>query len=106
MYDNPIKSDRICLIYIVCSRVIRDKKLPRPHNFSIFGSELNNDFMKNQYTLLKNVSGWVVFAITLIVFASTAERSGSLWDVGEFIAGAYKLQVVHPPGAPLFLLVG
>lgn len=62
--------------------------------------------MKNQYNLLKNVSGWVVFAITLIVFASTAERSGSLWDVGEFIAGAYKLQVVHPPGAPLFLLIG
>lgn len=62
--------------------------------------------MNNQYNFLKNVSGWVVFAVTLIVFAATAERSGSLWDVGEFIAGAYKLQVVHPPGAPLFLLVG
>lgn len=62
--------------------------------------------MKNQYHLLKNASGWVVFAVTLVVFISTAERTGSLWDVGEFIAGAYKLQVVHPPGAPLFLLVG
>jgi len=36
----------------------------------------------------------------------SAERTGSLWDCGEFILGAYKLQVVHPPGAPFFLLVG
>ncbi|WP_236974471.1 glycosyltransferase family 117 protein [Membranihabitans maritimus] len=62
--------------------------------------------MKNNYSFLRNLSGWIVFAITFIVFALTAERSGSLWDVGEFIAGAYKLQVVHPPGAPLFLIVG
>ncbi len=62
--------------------------------------------MKNQYNLLKNTAGWVVFGITFIVFAATTERSGSLWDVGEFIAGAWKLQVVHPPGAPLFLTIG
>lgn len=62
--------------------------------------------MNNQYHFLKNLAGWIVFAITFVVFASTVERSGSLWDVGEFIAGAYKLQVVHPPGAPLFLMVG
>ena len=36
----------------------------------------------------------------------SAERVGSLWDCGEFILGAYKLQVVHPPGAPLFILIG
>ena len=29
-----------------------------------------------------------------------------MWDCGEFILGAYKLQVVHPPGAPFFLLIG
>jgi hypothetical protein len=34
------------------------------------------------------------------------ERTGSLWDCGEFILGAYKLQVVHPPGAGLFVIVG
>src|SRR5690625_3011344 len=62
--------------------------------------------MDKQYVLLKKVAGWIAFAITFIVFAATTERTGSLWDVGEFIAGAYKLQVVHPPGAPLFLLVG
>ncbi len=42
----------------------------------------------------------------MIVYYLSAERTGSLWDCGEFILGAYKLQVVHPPGAPFFLLVG
>ncbi len=51
-------------------------------------------------------TGWLVFFITAVVLVLSAERTGSLWDVGEFILGAYKLQVVHPPGAPLFLLVG
>ena len=55
---------------------------------------------------LQNAAGWLVFAITLIVYYFSAERTGSLWDCGEFILGAYKLQVVHPPGAPLFVLVG
>jgi len=57
----------------------------------------------------KNISaagGWLVFLISFVVYYMSAERSGSLWDCGEFILGAYKLQVVHPPGAPLFLLVG
>ncbi len=55
---------------------------------------------------LTNIAGWVVFTIAFIVYYLSAERVGSLWDCGEFIAGAYKLQVVHPPGAPLFLLIG
>ncbi len=53
-----------------------------------------------------NITGWIVFAITMAVYYYSVESTGSLWDCGEFIAGAYKLQVVHPPGAPLFLLIG
>ncbi len=52
--------------------------------------------------LLHKIAGWLVFAIALTVYYFSAERTGSLWDCGEFILGAYKLQVVHPPGAPLF----
>lgn len=58
------------------------------------------------YKRLTTITGWIVFAIAMIVYIMTAERTGSLWDCGEFILGAYKLQVVHPPGAPLFLIVG
>ncbi|MEP7322141.1 MAG: DUF2723 domain-containing protein [Saprospiraceae bacterium] len=53
-----------------------------------------------------NIAGWLVFAFAFIVYFMSAERSGSLWDCGEFILGASKLQVVHPPGAPFFILVG
>lgn len=55
---------------------------------------------------LHRLTGWLVFAIAALVYLYSAERTGSLWDCGEFILGAYKLQVVHPPGAPLFVLVG
>lgn len=55
---------------------------------------------------ISTITGWLVFAIAATVYFFSAERTGSLWDCGEFILGAYKLQVVHPPGAPLFLLIG
>ena len=50
--------------------------------------------------------GWISFLIALIVYLLTLEPTVSLWDCGEFIASAYKLQVGHPPGAPLFLMIG
>jgi hypothetical protein len=50
--------------------------------------------------------GWRVAAVALTVYVLTLEPSTSFWDTGEFIAAAYKLQVPHPPGAPLFLLIG
>ncbi|MCB0566176.1 MAG: DUF2723 domain-containing protein [Phaeodactylibacter sp.] len=55
---------------------------------------------------LHTATGWLVFAIAMTVYFFSAERTGSLWDCGEFILGAYKLEVVHPPGAPLFMIVG
>ncbi len=54
----------------------------------------------------KTIASLTVFLIALVVYYFSAERTGSLWDVGEFILGAYKLEVVHPPGAPLFMLIG
>ena len=59
----------------------------------------------NSYKRISTIVGWTVFGIAALVYYLTAERTGSLWDCGEFILGAYKLQVVHPPGAPLFLII-
>ena len=55
---------------------------------------------------LNNLAGWGVFVIALLTYALTVEPTASFWDCGEFIACAYKLQVPHPAGAPLFLLIG
>lgn len=59
-----------------------------------------------QYKLWNNILGWVSFAIAMVVYSLTVEPSVPLWDCGEFISASYSLQVVHPPGAPLFLLLG
>jgi hypothetical protein len=55
---------------------------------------------------INNLTGWSVFIITLAVYWITMEETASYWDCGEFIAVSYKLEVPHPPGAPLFLLLG
>jgi len=46
-----------------------------------------------------------LFAISAIVYLLTIEPTTSFWDCGEFIATAFKLEVGHPPGAPLFMMV-
>lgn len=55
---------------------------------------------------VNNVTGWVVCAIACIVYILTAEAAGSLWDCGEFVSSCFKVQIPHPPGAPLFVLLG
>ena len=61
--------------------------------------------MKN-YKKFNNIIGWSIFAIATLVYFLTVEPTASWWDCGEYIATAYKLQVGHPPGAPLFQLLG
>ena len=58
------------------------------------------------YNRTNNLLGWLSFLAALIVYTLTLEPTTSFWDAGEFIASAYKLQVVHQPGAPLYLMVG
>ena len=60
----------------------------------------------NNYKYLNNLTGWIVFGIATTVYLLTLEPTASWWDCGEYIATAYKLQVGHPPGAPLFQLLG
>ena len=62
--------------------------------------------MMNNYNKLNNILGWSVFTIASFVYLSTIEQTVSFWDCGEYISTAYKLEVGHPPGAPLFQLFG
>ena len=55
---------------------------------------------------LNNITGWLAGLIATVVYFLTLEPTVSWWDCGEYISTAYKLQVGHPPGAPLFQLLG
>ncbi|WP_150451851.1 glycosyltransferase family 117 protein [Arenibacter lacus] len=52
------------------------------------------------------ITGWFVFFIALTVYTLTVEPTASYWDAGEYISTSAKLQVGHPPGAPLYQIIG
>ncbi|MCX7835279.1 MAG: DUF2723 domain-containing protein [bacterium] len=51
-------------------------------------------------------AGLIIFSISWTVILLTKANTLSYWDCGEFAACAYTLGVPHPPGSPLFILVG
>ena len=57
------------------------------------------------YKLVNDITGWVVFLIASATYLLTIEPTASLWDCGEFIASAYKLEIGHPPGNPVFMVM-
>jgi len=62
-------------------------------------------FAKN-YEKWNTILGWASFTIALITYLLTVEPTGSFWDAGEYITTSAKLQVGHPPGAPLLQMIG
>lgn len=59
-----------------------------------------------QFKKINNIAGWVICLIACTVYILTAEAGGSFWDCGEFVSSCFKLQIPHPPGAPLFVILG
>ncbi|NMD01641.1 MAG: DUF2723 domain-containing protein, partial [Bacteroidales bacterium] len=58
-----------------------------------------------QYRFINNITGWLVFAIAAFTYLMTIEPTASLWDCGEFIASSYKLEIGHPPGSQVFMIL-
>jgi len=59
-----------------------------------------------QFNIINNITGWGVFIVALITYVLTLEPTASWWDCSEFIISAYKLEVGHPPGAPIHMILG
>ncbi len=57
-------------------------------------------------TLINNILGWTVFLVAAVTYFITLEPTASWWDCSEFITSAFKLEVGHPPGAPLQMILG
>ncbi|WP_375239210.1 protein O-mannosyl-transferase family [Aurantibacter sp.] len=58
------------------------------------------------FNKFNQIIGWLAFLIAAIVFGLTVEPTVSFWDAGEYILTSSKLQVGHPPGAPLYQMLG
>ena len=58
------------------------------------------------FTKWNKITGWAVFAIALTTYWLTVEPTASFWDAGEYITTSSNLEVGHPPGAPLYQLIG
>ncbi len=59
-----------------------------------------------EYKKINNLLGWLCFVIASVTYILTLEPSVSFWDCGEFISCAYRMQVAHQPGYPMFAMLG
>lgn len=55
--------------------------------------------------LMNRLVAFGVFLVTFAVYMKTLSVTLVFWDVGEFCAAAWLMQVPHPPGSPLFLFL-
>ena len=51
------------------------------------------------------IVAFAVFAVTLITYLYTLPPTVVFWDVPEHCAASFLLQVQHPPGSPLLVIV-
>jgi hypothetical protein len=58
-----------------------------------------------KYRLINNITGWAAFAVAAFTYLKTIEPTTSLWDCSEFISSAFKMEIGHPPGNPVFMIM-
>lgn len=57
------------------------------------------------YSKINTLAGWLCFVIAATTYILTLDQSVSFWDCGEFIATAFRMEVVHQPGAPMVSMI-
>ena len=62
--------------------------------------------MQNSNRTIHYAFATFVTLVALVTYLMTVQPTVPFWDCGEFTAAAVQQQVPHPPGAPLFLMLG
>jgi len=57
------------------------------------------------YSRINTIGGWLCFIVAATTYILTLDQSVSFWDCGEFIASAFRMEVVHQPGAPMVSMI-
>ncbi len=57
------------------------------------------------YNKINTIGGWLCFIVAATTYILTLDQSVSFWDCGEFIASAFRMEVVHQPGAPMVSMI-
>ncbi|MEH3111955.1 glycosyltransferase family 117 protein [Pedobacter terrae] len=57
------------------------------------------------YSRINTIGGWLCFIIAALTYILTLDQSVSFWDCGEFISSAFRMEVVHQPGAPIVSMI-
>jgi Protein of unknown function (DUF2723) len=57
------------------------------------------------YSRINTIGGWLCFIIAAFTYILTLDQSVSFWDCGEFISSAFRMEVVHQPGAPIVSMI-
>ena len=62
--------------------------------------------MEKSYLKENRIIAGLAFLISFGIYVLTMAPTTSFWDCGEFIATSFTMGVPHPPGSPLYLLLG
>ena len=62
--------------------------------------------INSSYISWNKISAVISLVASFLVYLATMADTVPYWDSGEFIASSYILGVPHPPGSPLYLLLG
>jgi len=57
------------------------------------------------YSRINTIGGWLCFIVAAFTYILTLDQSVSFWDCGEFISSAFRMEVVHQPGAPIVSMI-
>ncbi len=61
---------------------------------------------KKNFNLVNIIVGLLTFVIASIVYIYTSQSTVAFWDCGEYAGASAIMGIPHPPGNPLFIIIG